>query len=188
MQMESNMKLNQDAKNMIAIFALVGALALVLNDVAMAGGGRNLLPWSAGLLLVSVFFWIWMRRDALADNRDDAIKAAEAAANEAEALAKRNVVKSETAPAAADASNSASSKPDDLTRIKGIAEKYQRILNGAGIHTYADLASKSSEDLRPIFRAANRSVPVRLETVPRQAEFAAKGDWNGLREYLATIS
>lgn len=171
---------------MIAIMALVGALALLLNDVALASGGRNLLPWSAGLLLVSIFFWIWMRRDALADKRDEAIQAAESAANEAEALAKRNVVKSKSAPAAVHGTEAESSGADDLTRIKGIADSYQLILNEAGIHTYADLASKSTEDLKAIFRAANRSVPVRLETVPRQADFAANGDWDGLREYLAS--
>ena len=77
---------------MIAIVALVGALALVLNDVALAGGGRNLLPWSMGLLLVSIFFWIWMRRDASADRRHRAVEAAEEAARQAEALAQRRVV------------------------------------------------------------------------------------------------
>ena len=184
LQTETNMNLNQEAKNMIAIMALVGALALLLNDVALASGGRDMLPWSLGLLLASVFFWIWMRRDALADKREDAIKAAEAAADEAEALAKRNVVKSDDAPAAAKA---AGSEPDDLTKIRGIAESYQLILNEAGITSYSDLASATVDELRAIFRAADRSVPVRVETVPRQAELAAKGDWDGLRDYLATI-
>lgn len=181
MQTESNMKLNQEAKNMIAIMALVGALALLLNDVALAGGGRNMLPWSVGLALASILFWIWMRRDDLADRREAAIKAAESAADEAEALARRNVVKSEDPPAAALV------EPEDLTKIRGIAESYQIILNEAGIYTYADLAGKTVDDLRAIFRAADRSVPVRVETLPRQAEFAAKGDWDGLRDYLATI-
>ncbi len=166
---------------MIAIMALVGALALLLNDVALAGGGRNMLPWSVGLLLASIVFWIWMRRDELADKREGAIEAAESAADEAEALAKRHVVTSAAPPA------TASSEPEDLTKIRGIAESYQLILNEAGIYTYADLAGQTVDDLRAIFGAADRSVPVRVETLPRQAEFAAKGDWDGLREYLATV-
>lgn len=166
---------------MIAIMALVGALALLLNDVALAGGGRNMLPWSVGLLLASIVFWIWMRRDELADKREGAIEAAESAADEAEALAKRHVVTSADPPA------TASSEPEDLTKIRGIAESYQLILNEAGIYTYADLAGQTVDDLRAIFGAADRSVPVRVETLPRQAEFAAKGDWDGLREYLATV-
>ena len=181
------MNLNQEAKNLIAIMALVGALALVLNDFALEGDGRDLLSWSFGLLLVSIFFWIWMRRDALADNRDQAIAAAEEAARQAEALAKRKVVTSESARPADAALGAAIVTPDDLTRLKGIAGGYQRILNDADIHTYADLADKSAEELRAVFNAAGRAAPVKVETVPRQAEFALKGDWDGLRAFQDSI-
>ena len=43
------MNLSQETKNLIAMTALVGAVALALNDVALDGNDRNLLSWSVGL-------------------------------------------------------------------------------------------------------------------------------------------
>lgn len=167
------MNLNQNAKSMAAAMALVGAIIVALNGVVLPSGGREMFPLSLGLLALAVLFWIWIRRDALAPGSDDAAQAAEEAAAEAEALAKRREVRRDVQPAA-------SIEPDDLTKIKGIAAGYQRILNEAGIHTYAALAAKSDDELRAIFSAASRAAPANLESMPRQAELAAKGDWEGL--------
>lgn len=167
------MKLNQNAKSMLATMALVGAIIVALNAVVLPAGGRDMFPLSLGLLAVAVLFWIWIRRDALAPGTDDAAKAAEEAAAEAEALAKRREVRRDVQPAA-------SVEPDDLTKIKGIAAGYQQILNDAGIRTYQALAAKSADELRAIFSAASRAAPANLESLPRQAELAATGDWEGL--------
>ncbi len=172
------MKLNQDAKRMLATVALVGAVIAALNGVIAPETGREMFPWSLGLLAVALLFWIWLRRDAgtgEAGAASDAVDAAEDAATEAEALAKRREVRRDVQPRASVA-------PDDLTRLKGIAAGYQRILNDAGIRTYTELAGKSADDLRAIFSAANRRAPVGLETLPRQAELAAKSDWEGLKD------
>ncbi|MCY4061732.1 MAG: hypothetical protein OXG53_05130 [Chloroflexi bacterium] len=174
------MKLNQNAKNMAAAMALVGAIIVALNAVVAPAGGRDMFPLSLGLLAVAVLFWIWIRRDALAPSSDDAAQAAEEAAAEAEALAKRREVRRDVQPAA-------SVEPDDLTKIKGIAAGYQRILNDAGIRTYAALAAKSADELREIFSAANRAAPANLESLPMQAELAAKGDWEGLAAFQDSI-
>ena len=174
------MKFNQNAKSMSAMMALVGAIVVALNAVVAPDGGRDLVSWSVGLLAVAILFWIWIRRDATAEGTADAAKAAQDAADEAEALAKRRVVKRE--PEAIE-----EAEADDLTKIKGIAAGYQRMLNEAGIYTYAALASASADDLRAIFIEAKRSAPVGLETMPRQAEFAAKGDWEGLRDFQDSI-
>ena len=181
------MKLSQEAKNMIAMIALVAAVALALNDVAVAGGDRNFLPWSVGLFVVSIFFWLWMRRDALADKRTDAIIAADEAAKQAESLAKRSGAIADAKPAANKTTPAESMAPDNLTMIKGIAESYQQMLYDAGIRTYAELAKMSADDLKAIFHANKRATPVKVETVPRQAELAAEGDWDGLRAYQDTL-
>ena len=170
------MNLNQNAKSMIAMVALVGAIIVALNAVIVPAEGRDMFSWSVGLLAVAILFWIWIRRDAMAEGSADAVKAAQDAADEAQALVKRRQVRREREPPE-------SAEPEDLTKIKGIAEAYQRILNEAGIHTYAAVANASVEDLRAIFRATKRAAPVGLETMPRQAEFAAKGDWEGLRAF-----
>ena len=174
------MKLNQNAKNMLAVMALVGAIIVALNAVILPAGGRDMFPLSLGLLAVAVLFWIWIRRDSLAETTDDAVKAAEEAADEAVALAKRREVRRDVQPAA-------SVEPDDLTKLKGIAAGYQRVLYDGGIRTYAALASKSADELRAIFSAAGRSAPVGLETLPNQAELAAKDDWDGLKAYQDTM-
>ncbi|MCY3834731.1 MAG: hypothetical protein OXG85_17095 [Chloroflexi bacterium] len=170
------MKLNQNAKSMIAIMALVGAIILALNAVVAPNSGRDMISWSIGLLALAILFWIWIRREALVERGADPAAAAEDAAAEAEALAKRREVRRESEPAD-------SGEADDLTKIKGIAAGYQRILNEAGIHSYSALASVSADDLRAIFRGAGRAAPAGLETLPRQAAYAAKGDWDGLRAF-----
>lgn len=174
------MKLNQNAKEMLATMALAGAVILALNAVIATENGRDMFPWSLGLLAVAILVWIWMRRDAMAEGTAEAVKAAEDAADEAEALAKRREVRRDVQPVA-------SVEPDDLTKIKGIATGYQRVLNDAGIRTYEALAATSADELRAIFSAAGRAAPVGLETIPQQAELAAAGDWDGLREYQDSI-
>ncbi len=174
------MKLNQNAKEMLAAMALVGAVIVALNAVIAPANGRDMFSWSLGLLAVAILVWIWMRRDATAARTDDAAKAAQDAADEAEALAKRREVRRDVQPVA-------SVEPDDLTKIKGIAVGYQRVLNDVGIRTYEALAATSADELRAIFSAASRAAPVGLETIPQQAEFAAKEDWDGLREYQDSI-
>lgn len=161
---------------MIAVMALVLAIALALNLAVGAEGNRDMYSWTVGILAVAIFFWIWMRRDALAERDADAVEAAEDAASEAEDLARRTFVRREEEPAAA--------APDNLTRINGIGAVFQTVLNDSGITTYAQLAVTSTEQLKAIFEAANRNRPGRLETWSAQAEFAANGDWEGLRGYL----
>ncbi len=174
------MKLTQNAKSMLTVMALVGAIIVALNAVILGAGGRDLFPLSLGLLALALLFWLWLRRDAMAGASDDAVKAAQAAAAEAETLAKRREVRRDAPP-------STSAEAEDLTRIKGIAAGYQRILNEAGICTYAALAQASADELRAIFSAASRAAPVGLETLPKQAELAAKGDWEGLQAFQDTM-
>lgn len=174
------MKLNQNGKSMLAMMALVGAVIVALNAVILGSAGRDMVPLSLGLLVVAMLFWLWIRQDAKAETSDDAVKAAEDAADEAEALAMRREVRRETQP-------SPSVEPEDLTKLKGIAAGYQQILNDAGIHTYAAVARASADELRAIFSGASRAAPVGLETLPKQAELAAKGDWEGLKAFQDTI-
>lgn len=174
------MKLNQNAKEMLATMALVGAVIMALNAAIAPANGRDMVPWSLGLLAAAILFWIWIRRDAPAEQSAEAVKAAEEAADQAEAMTKRREVRRDVQPIA-------SIEPDDLTKIKGIAAGYQRVLNDAGIRTYEALAAASADELRAIFSAANRAAPVGLETIPQQAELAASGDWEGLRQYQESI-
>lgn len=179
------MNLSQETKNLIAMTALVGAMALALNDVALDGNDRNLLSWSVGLFFVSIFFWLWMRRDALAEQRDEAIKAAEESANRAEELAKRTQEKSQMERQSGQATATVDSlEADDLTKIYGIGKIFREILYDAGIKTFDQLSNSSREGLIDVIVAAGKVPPPGLETWPQQAVYASKGDWEGLRAYV----
>ncbi len=175
------MRFNQEAKNMLAMMALVLAIALALNALLAPQGNRDMWSWTISLLTVAVVVWIWSRRDSVV--RSEA-EAAEAAAEEAEELAKRTIVRH--ADEAAETIEERSG-PDDLTRVNGVGAVFEAVLNEAGITTYSALAKANVQDLEAIFEAAGRSRPGRLETWPAQAEFAAKDDWDGLRGYLDSL-
>jgi len=72
-------------------------------------------------------------------------------------------------------------EPDDLTKLEGIGPKAQEVLRQAGITTFADIASRSSEDLKETLKVAKFRAPTSTESWPRQADLAAKGDWDGLK-------
>jgi predicted flap endonuclease-1-like 5' DNA nuclease len=89
------MEFDREAKNMIAIIAFVAAIAFGINYVVVDQPDRSFISWSVGLFVVAVLFWIWMRRDDLAEKREGALKAAEDAARQAEELAKKAQDKAE---------------------------------------------------------------------------------------------
>lgn len=84
-------------------------------------------------------------------------------------------------PAAASAKKVKANTEDDLTKIEGIGKKMQQALYAAGIKTYAQLATKSEDDLRAAIEAAGMRFSPSLSTWAEQAGFAAKGNWDGLK-------
>ncbi len=175
------MKFSQEAKNMLAVMALVLAIVLALNVAILPEGNRDMVSWTVGLLALAIFFWFWSRRDTLAERDAGAAEAAEEAAREAEILAKRTVVRHDS-DATVDEPD-ASAQPDDLTKINGIGAVFQTVLNNAGVTTFADVANATVEELEAIIEASGRSRPGRIETWIAQAELAAKGDWDGLQRF-----
>ncbi len=167
------MKLNREAKNLLAMMALTLAIALALNAQLTPAGSRDMWSWTVGLLALAIALWLWSRRDSQAQGDADE---AESLAQAAEALAKRAIVR-----------HADDADLDDLTRVNGVGEVFQTVLREAGITSYSALANTSLDKLEAIFTAAGRSRPSRLETWPRQAEFAAQGDWEGLRSYLESL-
>ncbi len=74
--------------------------------------------------------------------------------------------------------------PDDLKKIEGIGPKIEGLCNGIGIWTWRQLADtpvatlqKMLDDAGPKYQIANPG------TWPKQAEFAADGNWAKLKEY-----
>jgi predicted flap endonuclease-1-like 5' DNA nuclease len=80
--------------------------------------------------------------------------------------------------------NDLSSSPqrsDDLTVIEGIGPKTAATFQASGILTYQDLADSEIEKLQAILAEANLRLGT-PETWPKQAQLAAKGDWQGLQQ------
>jgi F-type H+-transporting ATPase subunit gamma len=72
---------------------------------------------------------------------------------------------------------------DDLTIIEGIGKKMAAALTGAGIDTFEKLSGATEAEIRNAVQAAGMRFAPTIPTWPKQAEFAAKGDWDGLKQY-----
>ncbi len=74
-----------------------------------------------------------------------------------------------------------SSKGDDLKKIEGIGPKIAQTLNDSGITTFVALSKTTSEKISEII-AEVRGNHV-TDTWPKQAEMAAEGKWDELKEW-----
>ncbi len=71
--------------------------------------------------------------------------------------------------------------PDDLTKVEGIGPKIQEALYEAGVKTFAQLADKTSEEISEIIADVRGSHDA--GTWPKQAQMAADGKWDELKEW-----
>jgi large subunit ribosomal protein L21 len=70
---------------------------------------------------------------------------------------------------------------DDLTKIEGIGPKVAKVLNGAGITTFEELAKAKAADVQKALDAAKLQMMDPKGWIS-QAKLAAKGDWDGLEK------
>ena len=69
---------------------------------------------------------------------------------------------------------------DDLTQLAGIGPKAAATLSAAGITTYAALAQANEPQLRHALYQSDMIPPGSVSSWPMQADYAARGDWQGL--------
>ena len=124
--------------------------------------------------------------ESAADAKADAAEsAADTKADAAESAAdtKADAAAGAAAGAAAvkAAAPEAAPDPQDLTVVEGIGPKIGEALQGAGIHTFADLAGISKEDLAKILNDAGLSADP--TTWSKQAAMAAAGNMDELKAY-----
>lgn len=82
-----------------------------------------------------------------------------------------------------------STNPNDLKIIEGVGPKIENLLQEAGIVTWSDLAAASVSRLNEILDAAGERYRLADPTTwPKQADLAAKGQWDELKEYQAFLS
>lgn len=108
------------------------------------------------------------------------------------AAAKAKTAKAEApAPAAsapAAVATAVAEKADDLTVIEGIGPKMSKALVTAGIDTYEKLAQASEDAIHHAIEAAGLRFAPSVPTWAKQAAYAARGDWDGLKTYQDGLS
>lgn len=73
---------------------------------------------------------------------------------------------------------------DDLKKLEGIGPKLEQVLNAAGVRNFAQLASMTPDEIKPILQAAGNQFKMHdPKSWPYQAELANKGEWERLKEY-----
>lgn len=73
---------------------------------------------------------------------------------------------------------------DDLKQIEGIGPKIEKLLNAAGIHTFARLSETSVEALETLLNNAGPRFQIHNPgTWPRQAALAYEGRWEELEKW-----
>jgi predicted flap endonuclease-1-like 5' DNA nuclease len=78
---------------------------------------------------------------------------------------------------------------DDLKVVEGIGPKIELLLHGAGIHSFAELAETSAEQLKEVLtKAGDRFRMHDPSTWPEQARLAAEGDMAKLKNYQEFLS
>jgi hypothetical protein len=77
--------------------------------------------------------------------------------------------------------HSLSIQADDLTVLEGIGPKVAKVLNEAGIRTFADLAEANPADVQKALDAAGLQM-MNPEGWIEQAKLAAKGDMDALKK------
>jgi len=73
----------------------------------------------------------------------------------------------------------AANEADDLTSLEGIGPKVSKILNSAGIHSFADLAKANDKEVDRVLDEAGLQMMDSAGWI-EQAKLAAKGDTQGL--------
>lgn len=73
---------------------------------------------------------------------------------------------------------------DDLKKLEGIGAKIEKLLNDAGIKSYAKLATMDRDTLKSILDTGGSQFKLHEpKSWPYQAELAAKQNWQRLKEY-----
>jgi predicted flap endonuclease-1-like 5' DNA nuclease len=72
---------------------------------------------------------------------------------------------------------------DDLTRIAGLGLEIAGHLKGVGITTFAQLASTQPSEIRSFLDGIGGFSALDTSTWPDQAQLAAAGEWDQLKEW-----
>lgn len=144
------------------------------------------MVWIVGILAFIVGLLIgWWIADRMCKRRF-----AEAEASWNTKLAAASTADAKPAAFAAPAPTpEAAADPDDLTKIEGIGPKIAELLTADGITTYAGLAAASRDRLAGVLEGGGPRYQMHDPTSwPAQADLAAAGRWDDLKELQDNLS
>ena len=82
----------------------------------------------------------------------------------------------------------AKEQADDLTKVEGIGPKAAEALGKNGINSYATLAKAEPDNIKEILtEASSRMAHLDPTSWPKQAEMAANGKWDELKEWQDSV-
>jgi len=95
--------------------------------------------------------------------------------------------KAKAAPKAAakkPAEKKATGKADDLKKIEGIGPKIKELFHSHNVTTWKDLANCTVEKCKEVLKSGGKRFEIHKPgTWPKQAEMAAKGEWQKLKDW-----
>ncbi len=186
--------MDRSARSFLIVASIVAAVLLILNLVARRADLTE--SWLALLLIalaVLLAVWDWLRPAAPAE----AAHSPSFDPVPAEAVVKSPALRLTPPPASEEVVENPALKlttppapelPDDLEIIEGIGPKMNAALQAAGIHTFAQVAQSTPEQLHAAIEAAGMRFAPSLTTWAEQAALAAHGDWEGLKQLQLTLT
>lgn len=95
----------------------------------------------------------------------------------------RTKVQGKPAVVSKSSSKAKKSKKDDLTKIEGIGPAIQKLLNGAGVHTFKELSDMKISSIQKILTKGGPKFKMHTPgSWPKQADLAASGKWDQLKK------
>ena len=92
--------------------------------------------------------------------------------------------KTETTPEPVAAAPTPAAATDDLTKIEGIGPAISKLLAASGIITFSDLAAKPADEVKQVLTDAGSRFKMHdPKTWGKQADMAAKGEWDALKKW-----
>lgn len=123
-----------------------------------------------------------VKEEAVVEEKAPVAEAVEPVAEEVKEVVAE--VKEEIKAEEAKPKKTTKSKADDLTKIEGAGPKAAEALVNSGIDTFAKLAKADPEKIKEILtEASSRMAHLDPTTWPKQAQMAADGKWDELKEW-----
>ena len=80
-------------------------------------------------------------------------------------------------------------KQDDLKIVEGIGPKIKELFHNHDVTTWADLANCTVEKCKDVLKSGGKRFEMHKPgTWPKQAEYAAKGQWKALKEWQSQLN